>query len=137
MSRQLHARSWIQRQQRFYATLPHYHLQYMPRSIYGAKLSQQLLQRVPASPACRILEVGCGAGRFTLHLLRRFPGRLVGLDLSETLLDQLRNKLVELPEAVRSRCRLVLGDLHQLDETALEGGFDAIVGFFFCTISIN
>lgn len=132
MSDELNGRSWVARQKRFYATLPHDHLQYAPDSVYGAKLSEQLLQLVPSSAASRILEVGCGAGRFTLHLLQRFPGNLVALDLSEALLDQLRAKLRELPEAARNRCQVVSGDLHHLDGTVIgQGGFDAIIGFFF------
>ena len=124
--------AWVKRQKRFYTTLPHHHLQYAPQSLYGAKLSQRVLQLVPASSATRMLEVGCGAGRFTLHVLRNFPGQLVGLDLSDTLLEQLREKLAELPDTMRSRCRLVSADLYRLDESTIgPGGFDAIVGFFF------
>src|SRR2546423_13393012 len=41
------------------------------------------------SPTDRVLEVGCGMGRFTL-MLAQLGVRIEGLDLSRTLLDRLQ-----------------------------------------------
>jgi len=75
------------------------------------------------SPGDRILDVGCGMGRYTLALADR--GLLVeGLDLSETLLERFRQFA-----AGRYDIPLYQGDV--LDPPAgLRGPFDAIVGFF-------
>src|SRR5437762_9906483 len=75
------------------------------------------------SPGDRVLDVGCGMGRYTFALADR--GLLVeGLDLSETLLDRLRQF-----DAGRYDIPLYRGDI--LDPPAgLDGRFDAVVGFF-------
>ena len=70
----------------------------------------------------RVLEVGCGMGRYTLLLASRV--RLEGLDLSEVLLERLRafdGGLHEIP--------LHCADLAD-PPASLEGRFDAVLGLF-------
>ncbi len=57
-----------------------------------------------------ILELGCGTGRVLLHIAQAGL-RVVGLDLSEPMLDRCRVKLESQPAAVRDRVRLVHGDM--------------------------
>jgi len=53
-----------------------------------------------ATPA-RILEVGCGTGRNLVALARRFPqATITGVDLSETMLQVARKKVVHLGERI-------------------------------------
>jgi trans-aconitate 2-methyltransferase len=80
-----------------------------------------LLDRIPGSGYRRILDAGCGSGRLTAHLLRRFPdAELVGLDRSGPMLGQAASVLARF----RGRTRLVEGDL--LDRAAVEGPFDLV-----------
>ena len=61
-----------------------------------------------------VLEVGCGTGRVLIPTAR--AGIIVvGLDLSSGMLDICRKRLLEESEAVRSRVRLVQGDMRNFD----------------------
>jgi SAM-dependent methyltransferase len=90
---------------------------------YVRRQVDRLVAFAGLSPGDRVLDVGCGMGRYTFALADR--GLLVeGLDLSETLLDRLRQF-----DAGRYAIPLYRGDI--LDPPAgLEGRFDAVVGFF-------
>jgi SAM-dependent methyltransferase len=71
----------------------------------------------------RILEVGCGMGRYT-HLLARRGHAVEGLDISEPLLRRMRSFGDGLPKI----------PLHCADIAAppreLEGAFDVVLGLF-------
>ncbi len=91
----------------------------------GAYVERHLDRVVAAAglvPGQRILDVGCGLGKFSLRLLDRGYD-VGGLDLSPDLLDALRTHLDGAPM-----------DLHHGDvldpPEELHGGFDAVVGFF-------
>ena len=70
----------------------------------------------------RVLEVGCGMGRYTLLLADRV--RVEGLDLSEVLLERLRKY-----DGGRHRIPLHCADLAD-PPAELVGRFDAVMGFF-------
>src|SRR5439155_2507302 len=54
----------------------------------------QLLRQVPRANYLRSLDAGCGSGRLTAHLLRKFPeAHVIGLDVSGEMLDQARRNL--------------------------------------------
>jgi SAM-dependent methyltransferase len=75
------------------------------------------------APGERVLEVGCGMGRYTFILAQRGL-RVEGLDLSEVLLDRLREF-----DSGRYNIPLHFADvLHPPEE--LDGQFDVVVGFF-------
>jgi SAM-dependent methyltransferase len=71
----------------------------------------------------RILEVGCGMGRYTLGLAARGLS-IEGLDLTPFLLEKLREYA-----AGRYDIPLYCSDIVE-PPRELEGSFDAIVGFF-------
>jgi SAM-dependent methyltransferase len=71
----------------------------------------------------RVLDVGCGMGRYTFPLAERGL-RVEGLDLSRTLLDRLDRF-----NAGRYDIPLHCADVIDLP-AALDGRFDAVVGFF-------
>lgn len=71
----------------------------------------------------RVLEVGCGMGRYTFPLAERGL-RVEGLDLSQSLLDELERARV-------GRHEIALHCMDILDAPrTIEGHFDAVVGFF-------
>jgi SAM-dependent methyltransferase len=71
----------------------------------------------------RVLDVGCGMGRYTFPLADRGL-RVEGVDLSQTLLDRLDRF-----NAGRYEIPLHCADVIDLP-AALDGRFDAVVGFF-------
>ena len=64
-----------------------------------------------------VLEVGCGTGRVLVPTAEAGI-EIVGVDPSEAMLAVCRRRLLELPEADRSRARLVRGDMRNLDLSA-------------------
>jgi SAM-dependent methyltransferase len=91
---------------------------------YVRRQVDEMLRTAGIEKHHRIIEVGCGMGRYTLPLLRRGYHNLAGLDLSPFLLDQLRGYLegeADIP--------LYCADL--IDHPAeLDGQFDFVAGFF-------
>src|SRR5262247_2576582 len=61
-----------------------------------------------------VLEVGCGTGRVLIPTARA-GANIVGLDLSERMLDECRKRLRAEQEPVQSRVRLVNGDMRGFD----------------------
>jgi ubiquinone/menaquinone biosynthesis C-methylase UbiE len=93
----------------------------MPRLYNEAIHACQYRALAPHLAACRgcsILDVGCGVGRWTLRLARN-GNRVVGVDLSPTMIEVARER------AVRERldCDFRVADVAQL---ALGTRFDAI-----------
>jgi trans-aconitate 2-methyltransferase len=67
-----------------------------------------LLGAIPPGDHAAILDAGCGSGRMTAHLLRRFPrARVVGIDRSRAMLDHAARVLGRF----RGRLDLVQADL--------------------------
>lgn len=60
------------------------------------------------------LELGCGTGRVMIPVAEAGV-EVVGLDVSPAMLDRLRAKLPTLPEDVRSRMRVLQGDMRTFD----------------------
>src|SRR5213592_1056326 len=66
----------------------------------------QLLRQVPRAHYLRILDAGCGSGRLTAHLLRKFPeAHVIGLDVSGEMLEQARRNLRRFPPSQTRRGR--------------------------------
>jgi SAM-dependent methyltransferase len=84
---------------------------------------EEILQTARLSPGARVLEAGCGMGRYTLLLARRGI-QIEGLDPSPVLLDRLRS-YSSAEREIPLHCA-VLED----PPAALAGAFDAVLGFF-------
>jgi tRNA (cmo5U34)-methyltransferase len=73
--------------------------------------------------AKRLLDVGCGAGNYSLKMLQRIPDLDVTLiDLSEPMLDRARQRV---SSATRGRINSLQGDIRQVELG--EGQFDIIL----------
>ncbi|MEW6231236.1 MAG: methyltransferase domain-containing protein [Chloroflexota bacterium] len=92
-------------------------------SPYLRRHVDEALRFASFSPGERVLEVGCGMGRYTLILARQGV-RVEGLDLSPVLLDRLQafnDGRFDIP----LHCANI-----ENPPTELEGAFDVVLGFF-------
>jgi SAM-dependent methyltransferase len=75
-------------------------------------------------PGARVVELGCGMGRFT-RLLLESGFDVTALDLSPYLIDRMRQKFAGV-----DRLRPIVGRSDEV-QTLTGGPFDAVLGFFF------
>jgi SAM-dependent methyltransferase len=78
---------------------------------------EQLAGRLSATS--RVLEVGCGSGRWTIDLAQRY-GQVVALDISAGMIEQARERVLG---AGLTNVQLSVAPM---DEVELEGQFDLI-----------
>jgi len=72
--------------------------------------------------ASHILDIGCGAGNYTLKLLQKFPGACVTMvDLSKPMLDRARERV----SAICTCVSTIQGDVRLIDLD--EDSYDVIV----------
>ena len=90
-----------------------------------AETNRILLEQViaPAARAGSILEIGCGEGHQSEHLLRLCQ-RLTGVDVVATAVERARARLPD-----RARAEFLVGDLHSQPWTAERGQFDVVTAF--------
>ena len=81
---------------------------------------RQLAANLPTrAEPLRVLDAGCGQGTQAIALAR-LGHRVVGLDVSETLLETARGTAALLPTDVRQRLDFVAGDLLALADQHIE-----------------
>ena len=85
---------------------------------WGIPLYRHVLERVPVAGGTRLLDVGCGAGRFSRIAADR-GAQVAGLDASAPLVEIAR-------ERVRA-ADFRVGDMEQLPWP--DGSFDVVTGF--------
>src|SRR5438067_1056438 len=71
------------------------------------RLHEELVARLPAET---LLDAGCGDGRYLATLPEPRPGRIVGVDISERILDVARRAV----EAAGIEAELLQGNLEAL-----------------------
>ncbi len=74
------------------------------------------------APGARVLDVGCGIGRWSRFLAAR-GAQVLGVDLSPTMILQARRRASE--QGVAERCRFAVADLSHLE---LGEKFDIVLG---------
>ena len=57
------------------------------------KYTRKAFQLLPRLDRPRILDVGCGSGVPTLELAKMSKGKVIGLDIDQSLLDELNRKI--------------------------------------------
>jgi ubiquinone/menaquinone biosynthesis C-methylase UbiE len=104
--------SWVEQQERMDVQLQ--------------ALGQVGIERLAPATAERILDVGCGTGQTTLELAKRVgpSGRVVGLDISEPMLNTARARAMA---AQLEQVECLLADAATV---ALGEGFDALFSRF-------
>jgi SAM-dependent methyltransferase len=83
-------------------------------AIYGERDDVAFWRAMAAAASGPVLELGCGTGRILLPLARAGHD-ITGLDLTPHMLARCRAKLEQEPAAVRTRVRLVQGDMTAFD----------------------
>jgi SAM-dependent methyltransferase len=88
------------------------------------QLEQRLALRpwLDVQPGTRVLDVGCGVGRWS-RLLAAQGARVTGVDLSPTMIAQAQLRAAA--EGVADRCQFRVQDLSKLD---VGGQFDVVLG---------
>lgn len=88
------------------------------------QLEQRLALRpwLQIKPGMRVLDVGCGVGRWSRMLAAR-GANVTGVDLSPTMIAQAQQRAAA--EGVADRCRFSVQDLSRLE---VEGPFDVVLG---------
>lgn len=68
--------------------------------------TQKAFRRVPNLGKCRILDVGCGSGVPTIELAKLSGGEVVGIDIDQSGIDKLNQKILEqnLSNRVKALC---------------------------------
>ncbi len=74
------------------------------------------------TPGCRVLDVGCGVGRWS-RLLAGRGATVTGVDISPTMIDEARRRA--LAEGVADHCRFDVSDITDLQ---VDGEFDLVLG---------
>lgn len=74
------------------------------------KYTRKAFQLLPELDKPRILDVGCGSGVPTIALAKLGKGEVVGLDMDQTLLDELNRKIERegLFTVIHARLRIFL-----------------------------
>jgi ubiquinone/menaquinone biosynthesis C-methylase UbiE len=78
-----------------------------------AKYTRKAFQMLPELDNPSILDIGCGSGVPTLELARLSDGLVIGLDISEPLLDELTRKIEA--AGISDRVKAVQCSLFEMD----------------------
>ena len=87
-------------------------------------LSQAYFGRLPLSPPCRVLALGCGTGVEVRALRRTVDAQvvLVGIDHSSALVERARRETAD--EGLSENVEYLIGDAHNLPYS--DGEFDVV-----------
>ncbi|MDP2947723.1 MAG: class I SAM-dependent methyltransferase, partial [Nanoarchaeota archaeon] len=117
--------NWQQVQDKFYSDVKkHSHLIYNSESIYAIDIVRHMINSIGISENDTVLEVGAGAGRFTLHLAQHCK-KLYALDTSTDLLNILKFNLSE-----NSNINPLNANVFDISKIFESNSLDTICGIF-------
>lgn len=115
-------------QKKYYDEKPHTYLNFDQHDKYAKNLVSHLMSSSGIKKDDEILEVGCGAGRFSLHLAAQ-GYNIACLDLSIRQMDKLENAMLGMT-IPQSNIKLHCGSIEEFIVSAPDDSCDAIIGFF-------
>ena len=62
----------------------------------GAKATRDLLEMCQLGPESQVLDIGCGSGLTAHEIAKNYGSRVVGIDISETMIDKAKAKFQNL-----------------------------------------
>ncbi|MDH5376623.1 MAG: class I SAM-dependent methyltransferase, partial [Candidatus Bathyarchaeota archaeon] len=77
------------------------------------RYTRKAFQMLPKLEKPRILDIGCGSGVPTIELAKLSDGEIIGVDINQSLLDELNRKIEE--EGFSSRVKTVKCSLFEMD----------------------
>jgi len=77
------------------------------------KYTRRAFQMLPKLEKPRILDIGCGSGVITIELAKLSNGEITGLDINQSLLDELDRKIKE--EGFSNRMKTVNCSFFEID----------------------
>lgn len=89
-------------------------------------IGEAIAAAAAASPATRFLEIGIGTGRIALPVIARGHD-FTGVDISDAMMDRLREKLVDLERESGQHTRATLLRADMLALPFADGQFDAVI----------
>jgi len=117
---------WKNKQKSFYDTTEQKRIWYQPDSVFVTDMVKKFLAFTEIPLGAKILDVGCGAGRYSIPLIR-LGYQITGIDLSQRLLDKFNEDATNC-KLSSSQYELCCQDVESF---AMErkGVFDAVIGF--------
>jgi len=100
-------------------------LEFRGKDPFFAAMRESYLDRMDLSSRTRVLDLGCGTGVATRALAMRsdFKGDIVGIDLSDALIEAAKGFAAH--EGLSDRIEFRVGDCHALDDA--DQSYDAVV----------
>ena len=90
----------------------------------GLKATQELIELCHINKDKYVLDVGCGLGRTACYIAKNYGCKVVGIDISERMIDRANERAKK--EAVENRIEFRVGDAQKLPFK--DAVFDAAIG---------
>ncbi|MDD5326975.1 MAG: methyltransferase domain-containing protein [Phycisphaerae bacterium] len=77
---------------------------------------QLVFEQCGTIPEAKVLDIGCGTGRYSIEFAKRGAGRIVGIDFAPSMVDFSREIARQME--VADKCEFICGDFmtHQFEE---------------------
>lgn len=117
---------WNQKQKSFYDKKSHARMWYQRKSAFVDNILDKFISLTKILEKSEILEIGCGAGRYTIPLLER-GAKITGIDISAKMLEKLTADIRAFNLGSNS-CQFICQDIESFlaqNKTL----YDGIIGF--------